>query len=335
MSDHRFDRRFLSFGLGFPWAVALCFAVLALLFRSAVPDPLGIHWDGEHADLTLSFPVFVLLSALCIGTLGSICGVLAGLRLSRRWLRRLLMGLAVSLSLLPASFAAALLIGQRGHSTAEDGAADSVVFALGSGAALALGVIMIFVYQPLPQWTDRDDRALAAEQAALAGEGELSYWLSARSSTFVMLAMLVFLLGGLLLILSPWWSLLLLILVLFLAVNLFARVSIDIDGASREAGRVSRLLRVRIAGLLPVLSFRLSELSTLESASIGLWEEGGPGLRMHAGQAQFVVRDGAALRLDFGTSGSLLLGVPDQQRAMDLLENLRRSRQKPQEEADS
>ncbi|NYE94525.1 hypothetical protein FHU41_000746 [Psychromicrobium silvestre] len=321
MKEQRFDHRFLAFGIGFPWAVAFCFAAIALLLRRTVPDSLGLHWQGSHPDLLLTFPAFVLVATLAIGVFGSMCGALGGARLAQRWLRRLLMGLAVMISLLLASLGAAFLMGQRGLPSAEGGSLDATVFALGAGAAVALGVVMMFVYQPTPIWGTRDDLALAEEHAALIGQPRIDFGVHARGSSFVLLTMMLLLLGGLLLIVSSWAALALAVLILLLMGSLFVRVSID--GSAVE----ERFLVLRVAGFLPVAKYRLAELHAVEAVPSDPWQQGGPGLRRHAGYWQFIVRKGTALRLDFGPRAGLLIGTRDEEQVAELIAYLRASQE--------
>lgn len=317
MAEQRFDRRFLGFGIGFPWAVAFCFAAVALFLRRGVPEPMGLHWNGLHADVTLSFPAFVVCNAVAIGVVGSLCGALAGARLPRRWLRRMLMGLAVALSLFLATIGAALLMGQQGLATADGGAADAMVLALGGGVALALGVIMVFVYQPATFWTSRDDQALLEEQAALSGQPALSYWITARSSSFVLLVMLLVLVGGLLVLVSPWVALGFVILVLLAMASLAARVSIDSSSQSE------RRLRLKIAGVVPVCTVPLELICPIEVLPIQLWPLGGPGLRWLHGNLRFFARSGFALRVAAGSNTELVLGARDEEQAQAVLDYLK------------
>ncbi|WP_052663651.1 hypothetical protein [Psychromicrobium lacuslunae] len=316
MTEQRFDRRFLGFGIGFPWAVAFCFAAVALFLRRGVPEPMGLHWDGSDADLTISFPAFVVCTAIAIGVVGSLCGVLAGARLQRRWLRRVLMGLAVALSLFLATVGAAFLMGQQGLKTADGGTIDSIVLALGGGAALALGVIMMFVYQPTPLWTPRDDQALLEAQAALLGQPALSFWIIARSSSYVFLVMILLLLGSLLLLLSPWLALGLAVVVLFVMANLSARLEIS------STSQPQRLLKLKIAGLLPVCTIPMERISSVEMTKIDLWRLGGPGWRRQPGKQRFIARSGYAVRVQLGADAELLVGVRNEAHAQEVLEYL-------------
>ena len=316
--EERFDRRFTAFGIGFPWVLAFCFAAVALMLRRAVPDPMGLHWSGQRADLTVGFPAFVLLAALSIAIPGAVCGAVAGARLHRRWLRRLLMGAAVFLSLLTASACAGFLIGQQGISSADAGGFDSTVFALGSGAAVALGVIMMFTFQPDPRWTAQDERALAEEAAALAGTPRVVYWVHARSSSFVLLGMTLLLIGGLLLLLSPWITLALAVLVLAVTAFLFGRVSLP---GSHEP---EPHLRVQAAGLIPVLDLPLRQIRAVEVLEARVWDLGGPGVRWPRTGMQFLTRNGAALRLQTESHPAVLISAPDQAAARNLADQIRR-----------
>lgn len=312
-----FDRRFTAFGIGFPWVVAFCFAAMALMLRRAAPDPLGLAWDGYQAKFTVGFPAFVFFTSLLIGVLGSVCGALAGARLHRRWLRRLLMGAAVLLSLLTASAGAAWLMGQQGQASADGGSFDGTVFALGSGAALALGVIMMFTFQPDPRWTARDEQALAEEAAALAGAPRVDYWVRARSSTFVFLAITVLLIGGLLLLLSPWITAALALLVLGLVVFLFGKVSLP--GGNVPQPR----LRVRAAGILTVLELPLEQIRGIELFEAQVWELGGPGLRWPQSGMRFLTGNGIALRLETDSHPALLISAPNRAVAEQLAGQIR------------
>lgn len=314
----RFDRRFTAFGIGFPWVVAFCFAAVALILRRGVPDLLGLHWNGRYADLTLAFPAFVLFTSLAIGILGSVCGAVAGARLNRRWLRRLLMGAAVFFSLLTASAGAALLMGQQGVESANDGGFDGTVFGLGSGAAVALGTIMVFTFQPDPRWTAQDERALAEATAALAGSPRISFWVHARSSSFVFLAITVLLIGGLLLLLSPWISATLALLVIIVTSFLFGKVTLP-------GGNVLQPhLRVRAAGIMPVLDLPLEQICGVEVVEVRVWELGGPGARWPRSGTQFLTRNGFALRLETAAHPALLISTPSRALAEELAGQIQR-----------
>lgn len=211
--------------------------------------------------------------------------------------------------------------GQRGLPSAEGGSLDATVFALGAGAAVALGVVMMFVYQPTPIWGTRDDLALAEEHAALIGQPRIDFGVHARGSSFVLLTMMLLLLGGLLLIVSSWAALALAVLILLLMGSLFVRVSID--GSAVE----ERFLVLRVAGFLPVAKYRLAELHAVEAVPSDPWQQGGPGLRRHAGYWQFIVRKGTALRLDFGPRAGLLIGTRDEEQVAELIAYLRASQE--------
>lgn len=311
-----FDPRYTFFGIAFPWAVAFCFAAMSLVLRTAVPERLGLHWNDGHADVTASFLAFVVLFATAIGVGGSVAGALGGARLSRRWLRRVLMGTAVGLSLLGAAAGAAWLIGHQGASNADEGRFDAVVFALGSGGATALGVIVAFVYQPQQLWGAADDKALTEAAAAYAGRPTVRFWVHSRASSFVFLCLLGIFPAGLLLALSSWLSLFPLLLALVLAGGLFAQVRID-------GGQVCPArLRVFVAGFLSLADCRLNDLKQVEVVTVRVWSMGGPGPRRRGAKLQYVCRDGAAVRLTDGQV-ELLLGVPAAVPAQQLARYLR------------
>ncbi|MCW1249977.1 hypothetical protein ODZ83_07235 [Acaricomes phytoseiuli] len=322
----RFDTRFTAFGVIFPWAVAFCFAAIALMLRSGVPETLGLSWPGG-ASVIVTFPAFVVLHAAVIGVFGSLCGVLAGARWPRRWVRRVLMGAAVGVSLIGATIGAAWLIGHQGVNSPHEGRFDPVVFALGAGAALALGVIMIFVYQPQQRWGAVDEKALAEAMAAHEGKPTVRFWVHSRASSFVFLGMLGIFPAGLLLAVNPWFSLIPLVLALLFAGTLFARVRID--GGQVSPGR----LRVFIAGFVPFVAFDLESVDedAVEETAVRVWSQGGPGPRIHGQRYQYLCRNGAALSLTVqpasgqkaGQNRQLLLGVPEQLSASRLADYLR------------
>ena len=82
-------------------------------------------------------------------------------------MRRIMMGAGLTVSLFVTTVLAAGLVGQPGSPTPGSPVWTSIVLAVGSGAALSLGVVMGFVFKADDQWSPEDDRAV---QQALARE---------------------------------------------------------------------------------------------------------------------------------------------------------------------
>ena len=203
-------------------------------------------------------------------------------------MRRIMMGAGLTVSLFVTSVLAAGLVGQAGLADARESSVDMTVLALGSGAALALGVIIGFVFKADQQWSPEDDRAL---QRALEQEldpdlatDSIRLWVHARSSVFVMIGIASLFPAALIVIAVPWLGALLVAAAVIGAAFLFARVTADRSG-----------LRVFVAGVLPVVDVPAAAISAAEPADIRAADYGGWGYRHHGGTAAMLVSSGPAV----------------------------------------
>jgi len=186
------DTRALRFAVGFPVVLAAAFVFCAFLLRPDLPDPVAISWTADGGASFAPFGAYAAGGALLIIAAGWLV-LSQAVPLSRpAVMRRIMMGTGLFLSLFITSVLAAGLVGQAGLADARESRVDLTVLALGSGAALSLGVTMGFVFKADRQWSPEDDRALEVAlvrelDPELAGD-TLRLWVHARSSVFVMIA---------------------------------------------------------------------------------------------------------------------------------------------------
>jgi hypothetical protein len=203
-------------------------------------------------------------------------------------MRRIMMGAGLFLTLFVTSALAAGLIGQAGLADARESRVDMTVLALGSGAALSMGVIIAFVYKADQQWSPEDDRAL---QLAIAREldpdlarDSIRLWVHARSSVFVMIGIASLFPAALIAIAVPWLGALLVVLAVIGAAFLCARIKADRQG-----------LKVLLAGVVPVMSVPAAAISAASAADVRAADFGGWGYRHHSGTAAMLVSSGPAV----------------------------------------
>jgi hypothetical protein len=168
---------------------------------------------------------------------------------------------------------------------------DVAVLAMGSGAALGLGVVMGFVFKADERWSTDDDRAMAE---ALAREldpdlarDSVSLWVHARSSVFVMLGIATLLPAALLTIAVPWLAALLVALALLAAACLFARIRVDRSG-----------LRVFAAGFVRVMDVPAAAIEGATPKEVRAADYGGWGYRSHGTTTALLVSSGPAVVVD-------------------------------------
>ncbi|WP_024368190.1 hypothetical protein, partial [Arthrobacter sp. TB 26] len=247
------DARALRFAVGFPLVLAAAFVLCAFLIRPDLPEPLAVRWaEGAAADFA-PFGAVVGVGAAMIVLLGGAVLVQA-VPLSRpAVMRRIMMGAGLFVSLFITTVLAAVLVGQLGLDNARQAQVDVAVLAMGSGAALGLGVVMGFVFKADERWSADDDRAIAE---ALAREldpdlarDSVSLWIHARSSVFVMLGIATLLPAALLTIAVPWLAALLVALALLAAACLFARIRVDRSGLRVFAAGFVRVMDVPAAAI--------------------------------------------------------------------------------------
>ncbi|ABK03788.1 hypothetical protein Arth_2409 [Arthrobacter sp. FB24] len=282
------DARALRFAMVFPVLLAAAFVVCALLIRPDVPDPMAVRWTEAGPAGFAPFSAFVTFGGLIVVLVGWL--VLGqAVPLSRpAVMRRLMMGAGLTVSLFVTTVLAAVLVGQAGIADVREARVDMTVLALGSGAALPLGVIMGFVFKADERWSVDDDRAVRAAldreiDPELAADS-VHMWVHARSSVFVMLGVASLFPAALVSIAVPWLGALLVALAVLAAAFLFARVIVDRSG-----------LRVFAAGFVRVMEVPASAISSATPAVVRAADYGGWGYRHHGGTTAMLVSSGPAV----------------------------------------
>lgn len=292
------DVRALRFAVGFPVMLAAAFVVSAFLVRSDLPEPLAVRWSADGATDFAPFGMVVGAGAAMIVLLGG--GVLVqAAPLSRpAVMRRIMMGAGLFMSLFTTTVLAAVLVGQLGLDNARQARVDVAVLAMGSGAALGLGVVMGFVFKADERWSTDDDRAMAE---ALAREldpdlarDSMGLWVHARSSVFVMLGIATLLPAALLSIAVPWLAALLVAVALLAAACLFARIRVDRSG-----------LRVFAAGFVRVVDVPAAAIEAATPKEVKAADYGGWGYRSHGTTTALLVSSGPAVVVDRSDGGTL------------------------------
>ena len=285
------DVRALRFAVGFPLVLAASFVVCAVLLRTDLPEPLAVRWaEGAAADFA-PFGAVVSVGAAMIVLFGGAVLVQA-VPLSRpAVMRRIMMGAGLFVSLFVTTVLAAVLVGQLGLANAGDAQVDVAVLAMGSGAALGLGVVLGFVFKADERWSTDDERAMAD---ALAREldpdlarDSVRLWVHARSSVFVMLGIATLLPAALLAIAVPWLAALLVALALLAAACLFARIRVDRSG-----------LRVFAAGFVRVMDVPAAAIEGVTPKEVRAADYGGWGYRSHGTTTALLVSSGPAVVVD-------------------------------------
>ena len=282
------DTKALRFVVGFPVLVAAAFVVCAFLIRPDLPEPLAIQWTADGGASFAPFGAYVTAGAVMIVASGWLV-LFQAVPISRPVLmRRIMMGAGLFLTLFITSVLAAGLVGQAGLSDARESRVDMIVLALGSGAAVSLGVIVAFVFKADQQWSPDDDRAL---QLAIAREADpdlardnIRLWVHARSSVFVMIAIASLFPSALIAVAVPWLGALLVLLAVVGAAFLFARIKADRRG-----------LKVLLGGIVPVMNVPAQAISGATAAEVKAADYGGWGYRHHGGTAAMLVSSGPAV----------------------------------------
>lgn len=282
------DIKALRFAVGFPVLLAAAFALSAAFLRPDLPEPLAVRWNDDGGISFAPFAAYVGVGAAMIVAVGWLV-LLQAVPVSRPTvMRRIMMGAGLTVSLFVTSVLAAGLVGQAGLADARESRVDLIVLAMGSGAALSLGVILGFVFKADQQWTPEDDRALRhALELELDPElasDSIRLWVHARSSVFVMIGIASLFPASLVSIAVPWLGALLVAAALVGAAFLFARVTADRSG-----------LRVFVAGILRVVNIPAEAISAAAPADVRAADYGGWGYRHHGGTAAVLVSSGPAV----------------------------------------
>jgi hypothetical protein len=311
------DAKALRFAVGFPVVLAGAFVLCAFLLRRDLPEPLAIRWTDDGGAAFAPFGAYVGVGALMIVVFGWLV-LCQAVPLGRPVvMRRIMMGAGLFLTLFITSALAAGLVGQAGLADARESRVDLTVLALGSGAAVSLGVIMGFVYKADQQWSPEDDRAL---QTAIATEldpdltrDSMRMWVHARSSVFVMIGIASLFPAALIAIAVPWLGILLVVLAFFGAAFLFARVKADRGG-----------LKVLLAGVVPVMDIPAGSITAASAADVRAADYGGWGYRKHGETAAMLVSSGPAVVVRKADGQRLAVSSGSQASAARLAEVLTR-----------
>ncbi|MGC0237350.1 hypothetical protein [Arthrobacter sp. SD76] len=311
------DAKALRFAVGFPVVLAGAFVLCAFLLRRDLPEPLAIRWTDDGGAAFAPFGAYVGVGALMIVVFGWLV-LCQAVPLGRPVvMRRIMMGAGLFLTLFITSALAAGLVGQAGLADARESRVDLTVLALGSGAAVSLGIIMGFVYKADQQWSPDDDRAL---QAAIATEldpdltrDSMRLWVHARSSVFVMIGIASLFPAALIAIAVPWLGILLVVLAFFGAAFLFARVKADRGG-----------LKVLLAGVVPVMDIPAGSITAASAADVRAADYGGWGYRKHGETAAMLVSSGPAVVVRKADGQRLAVSSGSQASAARLAEVLTR-----------
>ncbi|TAP44098.1 hypothetical protein [Arthrobacter sp. S39] len=282
------DAKALRFAVGFPVVLAGAFVFCAHLLRPSLPEPLAVSWTDDGGASFAPFTAYAWGGALIIVAAGWLV-LSQAVPVSRPVvMRRIMMGAGLFLCLFVTSVLAAGLVGQSGLADARESRVDVTVLALGSGAALSLGVIMGFVFKADRRWSPDDDRAfelaIARELDPDLARDSIRLWVHARSSVFVMIAVAVLFPAALIVIALPWLGAFLAALAVVAAAFLCARVKADRSG-----------LRVLVAGILPVMDVPAAAISAASASEVKAADYGGWGYRNHSGTAAMLVSSGPAV----------------------------------------
>ncbi|WP_411373493.1 hypothetical protein ACLH0K_10130 [Arthrobacter sp. MPF02] len=311
------DAKALRFAVGFPVVVATAFVISASFLRRGLPEPVAVRWTDDGGAAFAPFGAYVGAGAGMILLFGWLV-LYQAVPLGRPVLmRRIMMGAGLFLTLFITTALGAGLVGQAGLADARESHVDLTVLALGSGAALALGVTMGFVYKADQQWSPDDDRAL---QAAIANEldpdltrDSIRLWVHARSSVFIMIAIASLFPAALIAIAVPWLGVLLVAAAFFGAAFLCARVKADRAG-----------LKVLLAGVVPVMDIPAGSISKASAAEVRAADYGGWGYRNHGGTAAMLVSSGPAVVVSKTDGRRLAVSGGSQDSAARLAEVLTR-----------
>ncbi|MCU6481837.1 hypothetical protein [Arthrobacter sp. A2-55] len=306
-------------------ARALRFAIILPVLMSAGLVGGGLLLGGGPAGGTIPplasapvpFPVFLAMGVGLILVPGIGVGAQGARTVLPRQLRRILLGLAVTLQMSAVSFFAAALVGQTSQGGLPTEPMDAQVALMGTGLACAMGVVLALTFKPDEQWGASDDAALsellAIEADPTVANDRLAYAIHPRSSVVIMILLAGLLPGAVLTILSPWFLLALPLLAVLGIAGLSATVHMD-----------RRRLSVKLAGLVPVILVPCTDVDGAVSLDIKAGDYGGWGLRRHSGSESFLAYSGAGVVLRTEKAGRVVVNAPNLDTADDLAAILNR-----------
>ncbi|WP_422933396.1 hypothetical protein [Sinomonas sp. P47F7] len=249
-TEGRWDRKAVRFAIGYPTLLAAGFFIAAFTFRGQVPEPVAWLWDADGGRAFVPFFVYLGVGAGIVAVVGVLLGLQAGLQGRPPVSRKIFMAGGVGMSMFLVTVLGAGLMGQVGARDARDTHPDPIVLASGSGATVALTVVMFMIFKPDEQWSPRDEEALLDVLEPERARNTFVFWAHARPSVFVMLAVLGVDLPLLALLISPWLSLVLALVSLAAASMLMLRVSVGPDEVRLAFGGLIRVAKIRPADVL-------------------------------------------------------------------------------------
>lgn len=282
------DLRALRFAVAFPLLLAAAFAVCALMLRNNLPEPVAIAWNADGGSSFAPFAAYLFGGTGLLVLTGWLVFIQAVPLARPVIMRRFMMGLGLMVTLFITSVLAAGLVGQTGLADARNSHVDATVLALGAGAALPMGVVMMMAFKPDPRWTPEDDAALEAEVTLKEDPGlaedSMLLWVHARSSVFVMICVATLFPAMLIAIALPWLGALLAAAAVIGACFLFVRVRADRGG-----------VQVFLAGVLKVLTVPAVDIAGAAAQEVRAADFGGWGFRHHRGATAILVSSGPAV----------------------------------------
>ncbi|MFJ3956802.1 hypothetical protein [Arthrobacter sp. NPDC090010] len=286
--DGSVDWKTLRFALGFPLLVAAAFALASGTLTARLPSAVAFRWEASGGVAFTDFASYRLVSALLIVVPPLPFLLLAAITTFPVLMRRIMLSIGISLSLFLCTAAAAGLAGQLDVPDAHASHVDELVLLLGTGGAVALGLLVHYVYAPAAQWDPKDDRALREELEALAypelAAAARPVWARPRSSVLVMAALLGVFPAAFLSILSPWIGLAVLVLDLLCCILLLLRITVTRKG-----------LGIRVGGLAPAAWVPAERIFTAEALRAKASDYGGWGPRSGPWGRSLLVTSGPAV----------------------------------------
>ena len=306
-NQRHIDARALRFALIFPALLAGALVLGGVLIGGNPTSGVVLPMGGNPVSL----PTFLAIGAASVLVVGAGVGSQGARTTLPRTVRRILLGLGMTLQLAACTLFAATLLGQTGTGQVPAGRVDGYVLLMGCGLAAAMGVVLALTFKPDEQWGASDDIALAAvleaQEDPTAVNDRLAYVLHPRSSVIMMILLACLLPGVFLALLSPW---------ILLAAGLIAVLIIAMLCATVQMDR--RQLTVKLLGIIPVLVAPCEEVAAAVSLDIVAKDYGGWGLRKHSGSATFLTYSGAAVVLRQNGGKKVVLSAPNLDVADDL-----------------
>ncbi len=301
------DARALRFTLIFPLLLAAALFLGGLLIRAQLPHGVVLPTGGEP------IPVFSFLGvgAAVIVVLGVGVGGQGARTLLPSMVRRILLGVGMTLQLAAFTLFGAALLGQGAPAGSPKVTVDGFSLLMGCGLAMAMGVVLAMTFKPAEQWSASDDKVLAqmldAEADPTAINDTMAYFVHPRGSVTLMILLVAILPGAILTVVSPWILLVAVVLALLAISMLSATIQVD-----------RHQLSVKLLGLVPVMAVPCESVDASVSLDITAKDYGGWGLRKHSGSATFLTYSGAAVVLRLNDGGKVVVSAPDLDMADDL-----------------